>query len=207
MVLFVAYPILPWIGVMAAGYGFGTFFRLDQEVRSRTFKRLGAALIGLFLLLRASNIYGDPLKWSWKATPLQTLFSFLNCQKYPPSLMYVLMTLGPAILLLAYLPRIRGPVVKPFLVFGRVPMFYYMLHIYMIHGLAAGLATWLYRDAPWMFAGLPNSFPGTETPPYWGYGLGIVYLIWFIVLLTLYPLCLWFSRLKERRRDAWLSYL
>lgn len=202
-----AYPILPWIGVIMAGYGFGSLFLRDAEERKRIFTRLGLAMIAAFVVLRASNLYGDPLKWSWQKNGLYTLFSFLNCQKYPPSLLYTLMTLGPAILALAYLPRLRGPLVRPFLVFGRVPLFYYVLHLFLIHGLATAIATVKYGSAPWMFTGLPNSWPGTELPSYYGYGLGTVYLMWFTVLLILYPLCKWFSGVKQRRRDPWLSYL
>lgn len=204
---FVAYPILPWIGIMAAGYGFGAFFRRDVEERTRLFKGLGMVLIAAFVLLRAANVYGDPRPWSVQKSALYSLFSFLNCQKYPPSLLYALMTLGPAILLLAYLPKVRGWLAKPFLVFGRVPLFYYVLHIYLIHGLAALLATLRYGRAPWMFAGIPNTFPGSELPDSYGYGLGVVYLIWIGVLVALYPLCKWFSGIKQRRRDVWLSYL
>ena len=195
------------IGVIMAGYGFGSLFLRDAEERKRIFTRLGLAMIAAFVVLRASNLYGDPLKWSWQKNGLYTLFSFLNCQKYPPSLLYTLMTLGPAILALAYLPRLRGPLVRPFLVFGRVPLFYYVLHLFLIHGLATAIATVKYGSAPWMFTGLPNSWPGTELPSYYGYGLGTVYLMWFTVLLILYPLCKWFSGVKQRRRDPWLSYL
>jgi predicted acyltransferase len=117
------------------------------------------------------------------------------------------MTLGPAILLLAFLPQFKGRLAKPFLIFGRVPLFYYVLHIYLIHGLAALFATMRYGSAPWMFKGLPNTAPGTELPSYYGYGLGTVYLIWIGVLLILYPLCRWFAGVKQRRRNPWLSYL
>ena len=206
-VLFAAYPVLPWIGVMAAGYAFGSLFLRDPEERDRIFKRLGLAMIAAFVVLRAMNIYGDPLKWSVQKNALYTLFSFLNCQKYPPSLLYILMTLGPAILALAYLPKLPGSLAKPLLVFGRVPLFYYLLHIYLIHGLAALIATVRYGSAPWLFTGLPNSFPGTELPGYYGYSLPVMYLVWLTVLIMLYPLCKWFAELKQRRRDGWLSYL
>jgi uncharacterized membrane protein len=207
LVVLTAYPILPWTGVLLAGYGFGAFFLREPEERKRVFLRLGLGLTSAFVVLRALNVYGDPLKWSVQKNALYTLFSFLNCQKYPPSLLYVLMTLGPAILLLAFLPRFKGRLAKPFLIFGRVPLFYYVLHIYLIHALAALLATIRYGSAPWMFKGLPNTSPGTELPSYYGYGLGTVYLIWIAVLLILYPLCRWFAGVKQRRRDPWLSYL
>ena len=207
VVVVAAYPIVPWMGVIMAGYGFGTFFLRAPEERKKIFIRLGLGLTAAFIVIRALNIYGDPLKWSAQKNALYTLFSFLNCQKYPPSLLYTLMTLGPAILALAFLPRVRGAIAKPFLVFGRVPLFYYMLHIYLIHGLAALFATIRYGSAPWMFKGLPNSWPGTELPSFYGYGLGTVYLVWLLVLVILYPLCRWFAGVKQRRRDAWLSYL
>jgi len=202
-----AHPIVPWMGVIMAGYGFGAFFLRPPEERKKIFVRLGLAVVAAFVIIRALNIYGDPLKWSVQKNLLYTLFSFLNCQKYPPSLLYTLMTLGPAILALAFLPQVRGAIAKPFLIFGRVPLFYYVLHIYLIHGLAALFATIRYGSAPWMFTGLPNSWPGTELPPFYGYGLGTVYLVWLLVLLILYPLCKWFAGVKQRRRDAWLSYL
>jgi uncharacterized membrane protein len=207
MVVISAYPIVPWIGVIMAGYGFGTLFLRPPEDRNRIFLRLGLALTAAFVALRATNLYGDPLKWSVQKNGFYTLFSFLNCQKYPPSLLYTLMTLGPAILALAFLPKLRGRLAKPFLIFGRVPLFYYVLHIYLIHGLAALFATIRYGSAPWMFKGLPNTWPGTELPAYYGYGLATVYLIWFMVLVILYPMCKWFAGVKQRRRDPWLSYL
>jgi uncharacterized membrane protein len=207
VVVIAAYPILPWIGVILAGYGFGEFFLRTPEDRKRIFVRMGLAMTAGFIVLRATNWYGDPLKWSVQKNGLYTLFSFLNCQKYPPSLLYTLMTLGPAILALAFLPKLRGRLAKPFLIFGRVPLFYYVLHIYLIHGLAALLATLRYGSVPYMFKGLPNTWPGTELPDYYGYGLPTVYLIWFVVLVILYPLCKWFAGVKHRRRDPWLSYL
>lgn len=207
VVFFVAYAILPWFGVMAAGYACGHIFTLPPERRRALLKRIGLAVIAAFIVVRAVNIYGDPVRWAAQNTPLRTMMSFLNCNKYPPSLDYVLMTLGPALLLLAYLPDMIGAVGKVVVVFGRVPMFYYLLHIPLIHAGAAFLAVRQFGHAPWMFNGLPNTFPGTETPPGWGFSLPVVYLVWITVLVVLYPLCAWFAKVKQRRRDVWLSYL
>lgn len=205
--LLVAYAILPWFGVMAAGYAAGRIFTLAPERRRALLKRIGLATTAGFIVIRAVNIYGDPVRWTAQKTPLLTLMSFLNCNKYPPSLDYILMTLGPALLLLAYLPDAIGTIGKAVVVFGRVPMFYYLLHIPLMHAGAAYLAIRQFGQAPWMFHGLPNTFPGTQTPPGWGFSLAVVYLVWITVVVLLYPLCAWFAKLKQRRRDAWLSYL
>jgi uncharacterized membrane protein len=191
--LFVLYPLIPWIGVMAAGYALGPVMQLAPEARQRFLFRLGAAITLGFVLLRASNLYGDPAAWAVQGTWLSTLLSFLNCEKYPPSLLYLMMTLGPALMLLAALEHARGRVAEVLVVFGRVPFFFYVVHIYLIHALA--IAT--------LFA---MSGTSTAAPPV-GFGLPGVYLAWLVVLCLLYPLCRWFAGLKRRRSDWWLSYL
>jgi uncharacterized membrane protein len=200
--LFVAYPLIPWIGVMAAGYVFGSLLLRPTEARRRLLLRLGLALTGVFVALRALNVYGDPFPWSSQRTGLLTVLSFLNTTKYPPSLAFLLMTLGPAIASLAWFERLSGPVARFLIVFGRVPLFYYVLHIFLIHAVALALGA---------MAGFP---PSTflkpfffKPPPAWGYGLPAVYAIWVAVVLALYPVCRWYAGLKARRRDAWLSYL
>jgi uncharacterized membrane protein len=167
---------------------------------------LGLALTASFILLRFINIYGDPQRWSTQRSAAFTLLSFLNTTKYPPSLLYLLMTLGPALLFLwavdAGTPRWLGPA----LTIGKVPMFYYLLHIPLIHLLAIVVCYARYGQVHWMFESPTlGEFPITA-PPGWGYSLPIVYLCWVIVVLTLYPLCRWFAGLKQRRSDPWLSY-
>lgn len=173
--LFVMYPLVPWIGVMAAGYGFGAYAAGNR----RRIRWIGLGACALFVLLRLVNRYGDPEPWSSHSSALFTLFSFVNCEKYPPSLDYLLMTLGPALLLLSFLPDTARGLLKPFVVFGRVPLFYYLLHIPLIHLLA--------REER--------------------YGLGVVYGVWILVVVLLYWPCLKWMQQKQRNKSAWLSYL
>ena len=202
------YPLIPWIGVMAAGYGFGALLLREPIERRKWLLGLGALLTALFILLRAINVYGDPDSWSGQKNALFTMFSFLNCHKYPPSLLYLLMTLGPALLALAVLDRRTPRWLKPVLVFGRVPLFYYLLHLPLIHGLAVLASYVQYGQGNWWFANPPEgpSAPSLRPSDY-GYSLPIVYLVWLGVLLALYPVCRWFAEVKRRRRDPWLSYL
>lgn len=198
---FVLYPLIPWVGVMAAGYGFGAIFRLESEVRRTWLLRLGGGMIAAFVLLRFSNLYGDPTPWTAQPRPGFTLLSFLNVEKYPPSLCYLLMTLGPGCVLLALFERGTPALLRPLLVFGRVPMFYYLLHIPLIHGLAHLWFTMHYGRADFFEDG-----PG-KPPADAGFSLVMVYAVWATVIVILYPACRWFADLKRRRRDAWLSYL
>jgi uncharacterized membrane protein len=188
------YPLIPWIGVMAAGYGLGAIMLLERAKRRRALFILGLGLTLAFVVLRYVNTYGDfrsprdPSEsllagpWSAHADPVRTLLSFLNCQKYPPSLLFLLMTLGPAIMGLAIFDYPVGPVGRFVVVFGRVPLFYYLLH----WGCIAAIRMIL----------VPNS-----------YSLGVVYIIWACLVLALWLPCYWFSEIKRRRSDWWLSYL
>ena len=195
------YPLVPWVGVMAAGYGFGALYQLAPEVLQKWLVRLGLGMIAGFVLLRFSNLYGDARHWSSQARPLFTLFSFLNCVKYPPSLCYLLMTLGPGFLLLAAWDKGIPALLRPLVVFGRVPFFYYCLHIPLIHGIAFG---WFYSHYGRADFILGND---TKAPPDAGFSLLTVYLVWATVIVLLYPACKWFADLKRRRRDlTWLSY-
>ena len=199
--MFVHYPLVPWIGVMAAGYVFGAVFLLDRPRRRTTMLGLGASLILLFVALRATNFYGDPHPWAPRQDALFTVLSFLNCQKYPPSLLYLLMTLGPALLVLPVFEHSLGRLGRPLLMFGRVPLFFYLLQWYAAHLLAVVVNAALGRPASWLLGGAPWDAPEGS-----GYSLGVVYLMWIVVLVLLYPPCRWFAALKRRRRDAWLSY-
>jgi uncharacterized membrane protein len=201
LALFVAYPLVPWIGVMAAGYAFGRLLRLEESRRRRILFRLGVGMTLAFVVLRATNLYGDPRPWG--AQPrgaLYTLFSFVNTTKYPPSLLFLLMTLGPAVALLPALERWRGRASRFLLVFGRVPLFYYLLHFYLLQVLAVAFAIARYgRNVTNVFAG--------GLPPGYGYRLWVVYLVWAGVVLLLYRPCRRWAELKRRSRSPWLSYL
>jgi uncharacterized membrane protein len=238
------YPLIPWVGVMAAGYGFGALMLLAPERRRKELIGLGLALIMLFVALRYTNFYGDKVTsavgpagpWSAQyqvaasrgtAFGLQikpdddrlihvpagqpeekdwlfTIFSFVNCQKYPPSLLFLLMTLGPAILAIGLFERPIGVLGRFFVIFGRVPLFFYLIHWYVIKGLALALAYHRHGLVDWMYADPPGSI---APPPEYGYDLWQVYLIWAAIVLLLFPLCYWFAGVKRRSRAAWLSYL
>jgi uncharacterized membrane protein len=205
-ILFVTYVLIPWVGVTAAGYGLGQVFRWASDRRRRFLLRLGLVLITVFVVLRATNIYGNPFPWTVQRSPAYTALSFLNTAKYPPSLLYLLMTLGPALLFLWAVDAGTPRWLRPALIVGKVPMFYYLLHIPLIHLLAVAVCYVRYGQVHWMFESADlGQFPITQ-PPGWGYSLPIVYLVWAVVVLTLYPLCRWFAALKQRRTDAWLSY-
>jgi uncharacterized membrane protein len=202
------YTLIPWVGVMAAGYVFGGFYKLEPAVRRRRLLWLGIALTGLFIIMRGLNLYGDPTPWTAQRNGLFTVLSFLNCEKYPPSLLFLLMTLGPVIVLLAVMENHVPRILRPFTVFGRVPLFFYLLHLPLMHGLAIALSYLKYGRAEWLFHG-PAGIGRFASiyPSDYGYGLATVYLIWIAVTIALYPLCVWFARLKQQRRDVWLSYL
>jgi uncharacterized membrane protein len=203
-----AYPLVPWIGVMGAGYCFGRVYRLPAERRRSLLLKLGLALTVAFVVIRMLNVYGDPRPWSVRSQSIYTVLSFLNTTKYPASLAFLLMTLGPALLFLAWIDRVRLPDRHPLIVFGRVPLFYFVLHIPLIHGIAIAL-TWLrYGAAPFLFTPPPTlGTPRNVFPQDYGWDLWVVYVVWLAAVLALYPVCLWFMRLKARRRDWWFSYL
>jgi uncharacterized membrane protein len=198
----VTYPLIPWVGVMAAGYAFGPLVKRPPAERQRTLIRLGLALTAAFVVIRWLNRYGDPAPWSVQPDPVYTVLSFLNTTKYPPSLLYLLMTLGPAITLLGLMDRVSGPLVRFVVVYGRVPFLYYVVHLYVIHGLTLVAAAITGQADPEQLRVVFRFYPKT-----FGFGLGTVYLVWIGVVLALYPLCAWFAGLKARRKDAWLSYV
>jgi uncharacterized membrane protein len=202
----VIYVLIPWVGVTAAGYGLGQIFSWPSARRKAFLLPLGAGLCAAFLVLRGVNLYGDPVPWSTQKSAVFTALSFLNTTKYPPSLLYLLMTLGPALLFLWAVDAGTPQWLRPALIVGKVPMFYYLLHIPLIHMLAVAVCYARYGQVHWMFESPTlRQFPITP-PPEWGYSLPIVYLVWIVVVITLYPLCRWFAGLKQRRSDAWLSY-
>jgi len=204
--IFVGYPLIPWVGVTAAGYGLGQIYGWPSDRRKAFLVRLGIGLTAAFVVLRSINRYGDPFHWSSQKSAAFTVLSFLNTVKYPPSLLFLLMTLGPAMLFLWAVDGGTPRCLRPALVFGKVPMFYYLLHFPFIHVLAIIVCYARYGQVHWMFES-PDvmQFP-ISAPPGWGFSLPVVYLLWAFVVVTLYPLCRWFAALKQRRSDAWLSY-
>jgi uncharacterized membrane protein len=198
------YCLIPWTGVMAAGYGFGALLQLQRAWRCRLVFFLGATLTLAFILLRGWNDYGDPRPWQTQANGFWTFLSFLNCTKYPASLLYLLMTLGPALLALAIFDRPLGPIGRRIVVFGRVPFFFYLLHVPLIHGGAVLCDLLRFHWSP-----LANNGPWfrpEDIPSDYGVSLPTVYLVWIVVVLILYPPCRWFAGVKRRRREWWLSY-
>jgi uncharacterized membrane protein len=199
--IFVVYPIVPWIGVISVGYYFGTLFTLSPAQRKPLFLKIGVVMILLFLIFRAANSYGDPFPWQQQDSSWKTVLAFIKVHKYPPSLLYLLITIGINILALSLLENVNSKVSRIFTVYGKVPFFYYILHIYLIHvsqiiiALSMGFTT---ED-------LINAFSGD--PGKWGFNLATVYLVWLIVVAILYLPCRWFMKVKERRKDWWLSYL
>jgi uncharacterized membrane protein len=206
-VVFVAYPLIPWIGVTAVGYGLGQVYSWDADRRRALLLRLGIALSLAFLLLRGLNLYGDPSRWMRQKSALFTVLSFLSTTKYPPSLLFLLMTLGPALVFLGWVDRSTPSVLRPALLIGKVPLFYYLLHFALIHLLAVATCYARYGTAHWMFESPDLGHYPFRAPPGWGYSLPVVYLVWAFVVVAMYPACRWFAALKARRTEAWLSYL
>ena len=206
-IVFIAYPLIPWIGVTAAGYGLGQIYAWTPAARQTFLLRLSLALTAAFIVLRAINIYGDPSRWSTQPTALFTLLSFLDTTKYPPSLLFLLMTLGPALLFLRAVDTHTPAFLRPALIVGKVPLFYYLVHFFLIHLIAVIICYARYGHIYWMFQSpdLAN-FPITR-PPNWDLTLPLVYLIWAIVVFALYPLCRRFAALKQTSNAPWLSYL
>jgi uncharacterized membrane protein len=198
---------------MAAGYAFGALYQMDRERRRRWLLIIGMVAIALFLILRLPNLYGDPSPWSRQPTIVFTILSILNTTKYPPSLLFLLMTLGPSMLALAWFERrsgsterqsLFGKVRNFFVTFGRVPLFFYILQWYTAHLIAVGLHYVTGKPVAWMF---DSGALLSGAPPGVGFNLAVVYAFWIIGVLLLYPLCKWFAGVKARRRDWWLSYL
>jgi len=205
--VFVSYPLIPWVGVTAVGYGLGQIYSWEPARRQAFLLRLGICLTVGFVVLRAINIYGDPFRWATQRTAVYTALSFLNTIKYPPSLLFLLMTLGPALLLLWAVDGHTPILLRPALIIGKVPMFYYLLHFFLIHLLAVIICGVRYGHIHWMFESPDIAhFPITQ-PPGWGLTLPFVYLLWVFVVIAMYPLCHWYAALKQRSNNPWLSYL
>lgn len=196
-----AYPTLAWIGVMCCGYGLATVFSWESMRRQQFLFGLGGGLLFIFFFLRWLNIYGDPVTWQSGESNIQTLRNFFNVSKYPPSLLYLSFNLGFASIILSVAERWRQPLNKALVTIGRVPLFFYLIHIYVTHFLAvlAGI-----------LQGLPASawfVDSHHMPDGYGFELPVIYFVWLCILLVLYPACRWYARLKATRKDWWLSYL
>jgi uncharacterized membrane protein len=204
-----AYHIIPWAGVMALGYCLGGIFAngYDAAKRKKILLQLGSACLLLFMIIRGINVYGNLYPWTSHSSPLLTFLSFINISKYPPSLDYLLVTEGSAFLFLALTENISNGFTRFISVYGRVPLFYYILHIYLIHLvaiLAAVLSGYKWTD----MTGFTTWISGMPSLQGYGFSLGVVYLVWISIILLLYPLCKWYDRYKSAHRDKWwLSYL
>jgi uncharacterized membrane protein len=206
-VVLVSYLLIPWVGVTALGYLLGKAYRWEAAPRRALLLGLGLGAIAAFIALRYTNVYGDPLPWSVQKTPLWTLLSFIDTNKYPPSLLFLLMTLGPTLLLLRVFDGGVPGLLRPALIIGKVPLFFYVLHFYLIHLLAVG-ASWLrYGEVGEMFRSPDLAHFPFSAPPGWATPLPVTYAVWALVVLTMYPLCRWYVGVKQRRNDWWLSYL
>jgi uncharacterized membrane protein len=206
-VLIVLYSIVPWIGVMAAGYAFGRVMTLPPEARRRACLAIGLGAIAAFLVLRGFNLYGNARPWTAQRNFIFSMLSVLNTQKYPASLLFLLMTLGPTIALMPWLDRAKGRVLHVLETFGRVPFFYYVLHIPLIHVIALLLSVASYGEViPWMFGNHPI-MPEPPAPEGYGYGLPAVYAVTAVVVAMLYLPCRWFAGVRATRRSGWVSYL
>lgn len=218
-VVVVIYPLIPWVGVMALGYAFGALYQrrakdaganyTDARQRRRWLLIIGSAATVLFIALRAFDRYGDPSHWSRQKNTLFTIFSFVNTTKYPPSLLFLLMTLGPALLLLAWFESnkfSRGRLRDAFVTFGRVPLLFYLLQWYAAHLIAIVAGLIAGQNVAWQWESPIDKFSHPPLPGV-GFRLWVVYVCWILGVLLLYPLCKWFAGVKARRRDWWLSYL
>ena len=204
--LLVFYPFVPWAGTMMLGYCFGKYYLADEQNKNRRSILLGTLLILFFIVLRFTNLYGDPLKWKPQSSFLHTFFSFINTQKYPPSLLYLSVTIGISLVTLGLIGNVRNRFTNTITVYGRVPLFYYVLHFYLLH-LLSMLMFFMnghsFEQGAEGMKGAPFKFlaPGEGT------GLGGVYLVWLLVVIGLYPVCRWYANYKKNHPSWWVSYL
>ncbi|NES20883.1 MAG: DUF1624 domain-containing protein [Symploca sp. SIO3E6] len=198
-----SYPLIPWVGVMAVGYALGQVFSFENNQRLSWLRNLSFGLFVSFLVIRGSNIYGDPQPWSVQSNWFKTVLSFLNCHKYPPSLTYLLITLSLALLLLYLFELKQFRFIQPLILFGQVPLFFYLIHLWVIHFAAIVLALPKYGLAA---VTLPYIYK-SAMPENYGYSLHHVYIIWLIIVMILYPLCNWFAHYKYQHRYWWLNFL
>ena len=205
----IIYPFVAWTGVMMLGYCAGIFFtpKFSVAQRQKIFTQLGIALILLFVALRVINIYGDPIAWTTQKNNLYTFLSFMKVHKYPPSLLYLCITIGPALLLLAFLENIKNKFTQVMIVFGRTAFFYYIVHFYLLH-ILLGVVYYIQGNTTAQAIASMKNLPFLFCIPGKGFGLAGVYLVWAIAIIALYPLCKWYDKYKTNHKEKWwLSYL
>ena len=203
-----AYPVLPWIGLMFLGYVFGVLYRkgFEQEKRKKYILLIGCGSILLFVIIRIFNLYGDMSPWEVQDTFIYSLLSFFNTTKYPPSLLFILMTIGPSLIFLYFAENIKNTLSKSLIVIGRVPLFYYVIHIYVIHML--GIIGVIISGRTWTDMILTAKSFMTRSLISYGFDLYMVYLIWIVVVVALYPFCRIYNDYKINNKSKWwLSYL
>jgi uncharacterized membrane protein len=204
------YTLVPWFAVMALGFCLGAIYSWTPDARRRFLLRAGIVATIAFLVIRVVNGYGDPSRWAWQSSATLTVLSFLNTSKYPPSLLFLLMTLGPSLIFLSWLDDRKLSRTNPLIVFGRVPLFYFVLHFFAAHAAIVLMSLAQYGSAAlgFMFLPVPSmGGPAKAFPPEFGYDLWVAYVVWIVIVAALYPVCRWFAALKERSRSWWLSYL
>ncbi len=202
------YPILPWIGLMALGYIFGTLYQKDFKAQKRRkwLLYVGISSTLLFIVFRLLNIYGDSTNWSVQKSLISSVMSFFNPTKYPPSLLFLLMTMGPSLILLSIIEHSKNRLTNKIIIFGRVPLFFYVIHLYIIHILA--IVVMILSGRNWSDYILTKQVFFSESIANFGFGLLYVYLVWVIVILIMFPLCKWYDRYKTNNREKWwLRYL
>lgn len=205
LTFFIGYPLIPWLGIMLLGFGLGSLFELEAAARRKRCLQYGiTALVG-FILIRFINIYGDPSPWAKQDSIVKTILSFVNTSKYPPSFLYSLMTLGGLFLLLSFVEGLKNTASSFLLVFGKVPLFFYIIHWYIIHPIMFGMLFsqgYDWQDLP--FGNFQFGRPATVS----GWPLGIVYLVWILVIIVMYPLCKWYSTYKMNHPEkTYLRFL
>lgn len=203
--IFTAYPLVPWLGIMLVGFACGEFFELHAEKRSMIFLISGLVTLALFTVIRFINIYGDPSLWSKQKSVLFTVLSFINTTKYPPSLLFILLFLGITLLVLFVSEKVSNRFTEILMVYGRVPLFYFVIHLFIIHSLMfVMLFIQGFRSNDLLFGAFNNGRPKTGG----GVELPVIYLIWISVVVLLYPVCKWYGKYKSEHRDSnFLSYL
>ena len=204
--IIIVYAFVPWLGVMILGYSFGKLYEpsMDSRRRRKFLLGLGSGLILLFIIVRALNGYGDSAHWSVQSSTLYTFFSFMKVSKYPPSMLYVSITIGIALIMLVILENVRNRFTSWMIIYGRVPFFYYIIHLYLIHTICVvafflsgyGADDIISPQTPFYFR-----------PPGFGFSLAVVYVIWILIVILLYPICRWYNRYKSNHQQWWLSYL
>jgi uncharacterized membrane protein len=205
LIFIVGYPIIPWLGIMLLGFAFGQFFEFESKKRKKVFLQMGLLSLLFFVVLRFVNFYGDPVHWAIQQDYTFTLLSFLNVTKYPPSLLYTLLTLGAMFLVMGIVEGAKNKLIEWVAVFGKVPLFYYLIHWYLVHSIM--IVVLLIQGFQWSelnFDGFSFGRPKRES----GVELPMIYLIWLFVILIMFPLCRWYANYKSLHKEKqWLRYL